>query len=56
MADRYQQFTKTPLGRFVVPKLGLPNPATLRRYEPGQPALEGPALLGPRRTDASKRH
>ena len=46
MADRYQQFTKTPLGKFVVPKLGLPNPATLRRYKPGQPALEGPALLG----------
>ncbi|WP_344857160.1 3-oxoacyl-ACP reductase [Amycolatopsis ultiminotia] len=46
MADRYQQFTKTPLGRFVVPKLGLPSPATLRRYRPGQPALEGPALLG----------
>jgi 3-oxoacyl-[acyl-carrier protein] reductase len=46
MADRYQQFTKSPLGRFVVPKLGLPNPATLRRYQPGQPALEGPALLG----------
>jgi 3-oxoacyl-[acyl-carrier protein] reductase len=46
MADRYQQFTKTPVGKFVVPKLGLPNPATLRRYKPGQPALEGPALLG----------
>ncbi|MEV6643372.1 3-oxoacyl-ACP reductase [Amycolatopsis sp. NPDC051371] len=46
MADRYQQFTKTPLGKFVVPKLGLPSPATLRRYQPGQPALEGPALLG----------
>ncbi|MGW4482503.1 3-oxoacyl-ACP reductase [Amycolatopsis sp. NPDC004368] len=46
MADRYQQFTKTPLGKFVVPKLGLPSPATLRRYRPGQPALEGPALLG----------
>jgi 3-oxoacyl-[acyl-carrier protein] reductase len=46
MADRYQQFTKTPVGKFVVPKLGLPNPATLRRYQPGQPALEGPALLG----------
>src|SRR5256885_1957331 len=41
MADRYQQFTKTPLGKFVVPKLGLPNPATLRRYKPAQPALEG---------------
>jgi len=46
MADRYQQFTKSPVGKFVVPKLGLPNPATLRRYRPGQPALEGPALLG----------
>ncbi|QYN24057.1 3-oxoacyl-ACP reductase [Amycolatopsis sp. DSM 110486] len=46
MADRYQQFTKTPVGKFVVPKLGLPNPATLRRYGAGQPALEGPALLG----------
>src|SRR2546423_190288 len=46
MADRYQQFTKSPVGKFVVPKLGLPNPATLRRYKPGQPALEGPALLG----------
>ncbi|MFF4594905.1 3-oxoacyl-ACP reductase [Amycolatopsis sp. NPDC001319] len=46
MADRYQQFTKSPVGKFVVPKLGLPNPATLRRYRAGQPALEGPALLG----------
>ncbi|SEP52072.1 3-oxoacyl-ACP reductase [Amycolatopsis saalfeldensis] len=46
MADRYQQFTKTPVGKFVVPKLGLPSPATLRRYRPGQPALEGPALVG----------
>ncbi|GAA5157558.1 MULTISPECIES: 3-oxoacyl-ACP reductase [Amycolatopsis] len=46
MADRYQQFTKTPVGRFLVPKLGLPNPATLRRYRPGQPPLDGPALLG----------
>jgi 3-oxoacyl-[acyl-carrier protein] reductase len=46
MADRYQQFTKTPVGKFVVPKLGLPNPATLRRFKPGQPALDGPALLG----------
>lgn len=46
MADRYQQFTKTPVGRFVAPKLGLPTPATLRRYKPGQPALDGPALFG----------
>ncbi|MFD2417923.1 3-oxoacyl-ACP reductase [Amycolatopsis pigmentata] len=46
MADRYQQFTRTPFGKFVVPKLGLPNPPALRRYRPGQPPLEGPALLG----------
>jgi 3-oxoacyl-[acyl-carrier protein] reductase len=46
MADRYQKFTKSPLGKFLVPRLGLPSPATLRRYEPGQAALEGPALLG----------
>ena len=46
MADRYQQFTKSPIGRFVVPKLGLPSPTPLRRYTPGQPALDGPALVG----------
>ncbi|PXY34706.1 3-oxoacyl-ACP reductase [Prauserella sp. PE36] len=46
MADRYQRFTRTPVGKFVVPRLGLPNPPTLRRYRPGQPALDGPALLG----------
>ncbi|MTD59179.1 3-oxoacyl-ACP reductase [Amycolatopsis pithecellobii] len=46
MVDRYQQFTRTPLGKFLVPKLGLPSPATLRRYRPGQPPLDGPALLG----------
>ena len=46
MADRYHQFTESPVGKVLVPKLGLPNPATLRRYRPGQPALDGPALLG----------
>jgi 3-oxoacyl-[acyl-carrier protein] reductase len=46
MADRYQQFTRTPLGTFLVPRLGLPNPAPLRRHCPGLPALDGPALLG----------
>ena len=46
MADRYQQFAKSQLGRFVVPRLGLPNPNPLRRYQNGQPPLDGPALLG----------
>ncbi|WP_007025300.1 3-oxoacyl-ACP reductase [Saccharomonospora iraqiensis] len=46
MADKYQQFTTTPVGKFLTSKLGLPEPPVLRRYSPGQPPLEGPALLG----------
>ncbi|EIF01132.1 3-oxoacyl-ACP reductase [Saccharomonospora glauca] len=46
MADKYQQFTRTPLGKFATSKLGLPKPPVLRRYRPGQPPLDGPALLG----------
>ncbi|RZQ65125.1 3-oxoacyl-ACP reductase [Amycolatopsis suaedae] len=46
MADRYQQFTRSPIGRFLVPKLGLPSPAPLRRYRRGEPPLDGPALVG----------
>ena len=46
MADRYQQLTGTPPGRFLVKRLGLPRPTPLRRYEPGQPVLDGPALAG----------
>jgi 3-oxoacyl-[acyl-carrier protein] reductase len=46
LADRYQQLIETPPGRFVSKQFGLPQPVRLRRYEPGQPLLEGPALLG----------
>jgi 3-oxoacyl-[acyl-carrier protein] reductase len=46
MSDRYQQFARSGLGRQVVRRLGLPNPAPLRRYEPGQPALDGPVAVG----------
>jgi 3-oxoacyl-[acyl-carrier protein] reductase len=46
MTDRYQQFARSGLGRLVVGRLGLPNPVQLRRYQPGQPLLTGPALLG----------
>ena len=46
MTDRYQKFTTSSPGRFLVPKLGLPNPAKLRRYRPGQPVTAGPVLLG----------
>jgi 3-oxoacyl-[acyl-carrier protein] reductase len=46
MTDRYQQFTTSRPGRFVSKRLGIPQPTPLRRYEPGQQVLEGPALLG----------
>ena len=43
MADRYQQFVDSPPGRFMVRRLGLPQPAQLQR---GPALLEGPILLG----------
>src|SRR5437763_14897551 len=46
MADQYQRFARTFPGRIVVKRLGMPNPVPLRRCEPGQPVLAGPALLG----------
>ena len=45
-SDRYQQLTALPPGRFIAKRLGLPESRPLRRHEPGQPALAGPALLG----------
>ncbi|MCW3001294.1 MAG: 3-oxoacyl-[acyl-carrier protein] reductase [Conexibacter sp.] len=45
-ADRYQRLSATPPGRFLVGRLGLPQSTPLRRYEPGQPLLDGPALVG----------
>src|SRR4051795_12229422 len=44
--DRYQQLTALPPGRFIAKRLGLPESRPLRRYEAGQPALAGPALVG----------
>ena len=46
MADTLHQILESPPGRFVAKQLGVPMPAALRRYEPGQPLLDGPALLG----------
>ena len=44
--DRYQQLTRTPPGRFLAGRLGLPESTPLRRHEPGDPVLHGPALTG----------
>jgi 3-oxoacyl-[acyl-carrier protein] reductase len=45
-ADRYQRLSSTPPGRFLQSRLGLPESTPLRRYEPGQSLLAGPALVG----------
>lgn len=44
MADRYLSFTATAPGRFLTRRLGLPQPAALRRWSPEQPSLPGNLL------------
>ncbi|MEV7131194.1 3-oxoacyl-ACP reductase [Streptomyces sp. NPDC093260] len=44
MADRYLSFTGTGPGRFLSRRLGLPQPAALRRWSPERPSLDGPLL------------
>ncbi|WP_030678085.1 3-oxoacyl-ACP reductase [Streptomyces cellulosae] len=44
MADRYLSFTGTAPGRFLTRRLGLPQPAPLRRWSPEHPALGGDLL------------
>ena len=46
MSDRYLELVNSRVGRSVAPRLGLPRPAVLRRYEPGAPLVPGPVLLG----------
>jgi 3-oxoacyl-[acyl-carrier protein] reductase len=46
LADHYQQLIETPAGRFVSKQFGLPRPERLRRWEQGQPVLQGPVLVG----------
>lgn len=45
MTDTYTRLVSKGLGRDVAKKLGLPQPAVLRRYEPGQPLVNGPVLV-----------
>ncbi|MER5200625.1 3-oxoacyl-ACP reductase [Streptomyces sp. NPDC002755] len=41
MADRYLSFTATAPGRFLTSRLGLPQPAALRRWTAERPSLDG---------------
>jgi 3-oxoacyl-[acyl-carrier protein] reductase len=45
MTDKYTQLVSHGLGRNVARKLGLPQPAVLRRYTPGQALISGPILV-----------
>ncbi|MEV0218485.1 3-oxoacyl-ACP reductase [Streptomyces sp. NPDC050704] len=44
MADRYLSFTGTAPGRFLTRRLGLPQPAPLRRWSAEHPSLDGRLL------------
>ncbi|MGY5882352.1 3-oxoacyl-ACP reductase [Modestobacter lacusdianchii] len=46
MSDWYRDFANSGVGATITKQLGLPRPAVLRRYEPGQPLLPGPAVIG----------
>jgi 3-oxoacyl-[acyl-carrier protein] reductase len=46
VSDRYANFAATVPGRALVKRLGLPDPARLRRYHPGARELAGAVLLG----------
>ncbi|HET8878240.1 MAG TPA: 3-oxoacyl-ACP reductase [Arthrobacter sp.] len=45
MTDKYTQFVSRGVGRDIARKLGLPQPVALRRYQPGQPLIQGPVLV-----------
>ena len=46
MADRYLDIVNSGLGKAVASRLGLPRPAVLRRYSPGEDLLAGDLLHG----------
>jgi 3-oxoacyl-[acyl-carrier protein] reductase len=46
MSDRYASFARSRPGRFMIKRLGLPDPPRLHRHRAGDPAIAGPVLLG----------
>ena len=46
MNDRYATLVNSPIGSFIAPKVGLPQPVKLERYKPGQPVIAGKVLTG----------
>ena len=46
MSDWYRDFANSGFGTTLTKQLGLPRPAVLRRYEPGEPLLPAPVVIG----------
>ncbi|KQS71202.1 3-oxoacyl-ACP reductase [Modestobacter sp. Leaf380] len=46
MSDWYRDFANSGVGTTITKQFGLPRPAVLRRYAPGDPLLPGPAVIG----------
>jgi 3-oxoacyl-[acyl-carrier protein] reductase len=46
MSDRYSQVVNAPVVSAVARQLGLPQPVTLDRYQPGAPVVSGRVLSG----------
>ncbi|GGD19769.1 3-oxoacyl-ACP reductase [Nocardioides daphniae] len=46
MSDKYQGFVSSPVGKFLVKNLGLPNPTRLERWSEGAPFVDGTVLVG----------
>src|ERR1700753_2630021 len=46
MSDRYSQLVNAPVLSTVAKQVGLPQPVSLDRYQPGQPVVAGPVLSG----------
>ena len=44
--DLYSQIVHSAPGSFLAKQLGIPQPETLRRYQPGDPPLAGTLLIG----------
>lgn len=44
-ADKYTEFVSRGFGKDLAKRLGLPQPAILRRYSPNAPLVEGPILV-----------
>jgi len=46
MSDRYSQIVNAPVVSALARQVGLPQPVTLDRHEPGAPVVAGPVLTG----------